>query len=141
MDVRDALRGAKEVLLNEGWCKYELVEMDGDQPRYCISGAIGLTVGGMTRDGSMPDRTNKKDWDQAMAYLNATLQVEGSYTPSAVEFNDEVAEDVDDVVALIDRALLRLEAPDWRLCSEHNIVHHESARCAVCMMDEELVDA
>jgi len=109
--MRDTLRRAKEILLNEGWVKHALLKhnRDGTVQGYCLSGAIGKASGGMGEKGQLREsRENERRlWDKCLSEVSTTLGKD-DYMSSIPSWNDASPRKRDDVIELLDKTMARL---------------------------------
>lgn len=92
--TKDVLRKAKEVLLRQGWHRggYCASYTDMSAP-VCLRGAVNVVVTGNPFECHGSTTPSLRALEDALGDMNIPF------------FNDEVAKSIDDVVALIDRAL------------------------------------
>lgn len=110
MTEREALRRAKEVLLERGWYQGGYAEGDLGGGRVCVRGALGVAVYGDPYLGCVTAGPNHR----------ATLRLyqAGARGPGFAAhphqhvslWNDDVATSIDEVIAMIDRAIESLPA-------------------------------
>ena len=109
--MRDTLRKAKEILLNEGWVKHALVKHknDGTVRGYCLSGAIGKASGGMGARGQIGQARphERRLWDECLSEVSTTLGRD-DYQTSIPSWNDAGPRKRDDVIELLDKTMARL---------------------------------
>lgn len=107
-EVQDTLRGAKEVLLNEGWAKGRLVTLSVAGPRFCVSGAIARALDLFGENWIVKEGPRASGiWNEVITELALTLEARGPRV-RVVSWNDANDRTVDDVIELIDETLARL---------------------------------
>lgn len=118
MTERDVLRRAKEVLLQRGWHRGEFCsDLTGKAGRVCLVGALGVAVNGQpfcdSNDGTVPAARVIRDQLGALgrAYGLVALPM----------WNDDEAGSIDDVIALLDRAIASL--PSGEVVETQELTH------------------
>lgn len=107
MELKSKLVEVRRVL-EKGWCQHHRAETfsgevvppdDKNAVRFCIMGAVDRVV------------TDRDENREVLRLLHKLLPGTGPFMQSIVDFNDDSATSVDDVLALVDKAIAACDSP------------------------------
>lgn len=114
LDYAGGVRRAARTLREHGWCQHDTA----DGPKRCAGGALtdafGITRPDQTLPVAVMDAVNEVAREQYPERCGR-VPLSGGYLSETVNFNDHRDTRVADVIAVLEKAAVRLEEATWPL--------------------------